>query len=437
MQEEAERTIDAVREARMMEFMMPGAEDTLEWLQGQIRLARAIEQSGDGYRLGAARNSLARWFDDYDIEGEQRQVLETAAQGQEPIAADVLAPVLSGLADDIRSGWQTLGAGARALARIGQEGWSEALQNWRKAAETPVEVPWAQDVDYARKVAVMDICAALQDEADSPDPSEFQEWLDDEDERVQIHALRAMCQAGAGREQMARMVSLCDAHKVEEEYAEAIARAGCCALEQRVTDVVEPVYYALLSGDVGLRVRTAWSLSALSLNDTVADALTSYLHQNPPEDVAGVVFALALVNAGRRPGVQLPEADDEELKYALLARRAMLNKESAADALKAAVRGGEPRDRYQAACYLALARVRSAVPVFASVRDQDAPYLLRAFCAGSSIRRGHPAGEWFAKVLKSVRGRVKADVVYHLAWAVEDVTPVMLNRIDVNAGRFV
>jgi HEAT repeat protein len=209
------------------------------------------------------------------------------------------------------------------------------------------------------------------------------------------------------------------------------------ALEHRITDAVEPLYYALMSGDVDLRVRTAWRLSTLALNDTVADAVTSYLHRNPPQDVAGVVMALALVNAGRRPGVELPEATDDELRFALLARRTMLNQSAAADKLKAAVRDGEARERYQAACYLALSRARTAVPVFASVRDQDAPYLLRAFCAGSSIRRGHPAIDWFAKVLKSVRDRVNADIVHHLCRAVEDVVPVMLNRIDVNAGRFV
>jgi hypothetical protein len=278
---------------------------------------------------------------------------------------------------------------------------------------------------------------AVQDVADQEDASAFDEFLQDEDDRIRIDALRAQVDVSGDREKAAEMLQLCAEHQVDVDYAEPIARATCYALGLAMTDAVEPLYYALLSGEIDLRVRTAWQLSALALNDTVADALTSYLHRNPPEDEAGVIFVLALVNAGRRPGAQLPEPDDGELRYALLARRAMLNQPAAADRLKAAVRGGEPRDRYAAAGYLALARVRTAVPVFASVRDQDAPYLLRALCAGSSIRRGHPANEWFAKVLKSVRERVNADIVHHLARAVEDVMPVMLSRVDVNAGRFV
>ena len=103
------------------------------------------------------------------------------------------------------------------------------------------------------------------------------------------------------------------------------------------------------------------------------------------------------------------------------------------------VRQGAPRERYQSACYLALARARSAALLFASTRDQqDAPYMLRGLCAASLVRRGHPAamGGW-EKLLKAVTGRIKADMLTHLCRAVEDTIPLMLECADMNVGRFV
>jgi hypothetical protein len=87
---------------------------------------------------------------------------------------------------------------------------------------------------------------------------------------------------------------------------------------------------------------------------------------------------------------------------------------------------------------LSLARVRSAVPIFSSLRDQDQPYLLRALSAASLLRRGHSAGPtWFGKVLGGTGGEQEARIVTHLSAAVEETIPLMLECRDVNVGRFV
>jgi hypothetical protein len=103
------------------------------------------------------------------------------------------------------------------------------------------------------------------------------------------------------------------------------------------------------------------------------------------------------------------------------------------------LRKGEPLERYYAAYYLGLARVRSAAMIFASVRDQeDAPFPVRAICAASLVRCGHPGSVvGLEKTLTSLTGRAKADLVALVGRAVEDTIPLMLECTNVNAGRFV
>ncbi len=89
--------------------------------------------------------------------------------------------------------------------------------------------------------------------------------------------------------------------------------------------------------------------------------------------------------------------------------------------------------------YLSIARVRSAAIVFASVRDQDdAPYLLRAFCAASLLRCGHPAGPGALDIAsRASGGRFEADFLIHACRAIEDTIPLMLECKAVDVGRFV
>jgi hypothetical protein len=103
------------------------------------------------------------------------------------------------------------------------------------------------------------------------------------------------------------------------------------------------------------------------------------------------------------------------------------------------LRSGEPLERYYAAYFLGLARVRSAALIFASVRDQeDAPFPVRAICAASLVRCGHPGSVvGLEKSLMSLTGRSKADLVALVGRAVEDTIPLMLECTNINAGRFV
>ena len=99
---------------------------------------------------------------------------------------------------------------------------------------------------------------------------------------------------------------------------------------------------------------------------------------------------------------------------------------------------GEERSRMFAAAYLGLARVRSAVPVFAAVSDQDVSLALRSLCAGMLIRRGQRTGVvWFGKLTQHALAMDSTLMVRNFARAVEDIVPLMLRCDDVNVGRFV
>jgi hypothetical protein len=133
------------------------------------------------------------------------------------------------------------------------------------------------------------------------------------------------------------------------------------------------------------------------------------------------------------------KAEDGELLCAARAFQAMRGRAEAADELKELLRNGKTRERRMAAHYLGLARVQSAVPVFASVSDQpEVPWKLRALCAGMAVRRGLGQGvAWFAKNAEQRHLQERARVAEQYGRAVEDIVPLMLGCKAVNIGRFV
>lgn len=445
MREEATRTLEAAKDIRVGEFIAPGIDDAVQWLRQVLREARGIRAADEGFDVSRAIAGRQRWYDEYTLSPEQRAAVETAATGQ-ALAADAAGAIIEGLRGDLCAAYRAVAAAALALDLVGQDGWVESLGQWQKAVQEDPDLPWGESggpgnarlaVERAWKRTLIQIIAARENLSEQPDVAALADFTGDEDDWVRLVALCAARRVGDSGEALGEMLALCDEHKIEEDYAEPVALAAVALLAAHRGEAADALFYALESGDVDLRAASMWRLTGAVLDDAVADLVRSYLDRNPPGDVAGMCMALALVNCGRRPDLQWPQPERGEMACAVLARRCLRNDSRAADELKSMLRQGEAAERYQAACYLAFARVRTAVPVFASVRDQDAPYLLRAFCAGSSMRRGHPASEWFSKVLKSVHGRVNADVVAHLCYALEDIMPLMLARADINAGRFV
>ncbi|MFW6457745.1 MAG: hypothetical protein ACOC0A_05560, partial [Planctomycetota bacterium] len=130
---------------------------------------------------------------------------------------------------------------------------------------------------------------------------------------------------------------------------------------------------------------------------------------------------------------------DTELICAVRALGAMDNREHDAEWLKEHLRNGEEKVRYMATSYLGLARVHSALPVWASVSDQvEAPWELRTLNAAMLVRNGHRLGiRWFAKNAEQRPAHQKPAMATHLSRVIEEIIPLMHHCRNINLGRFV
>jgi hypothetical protein len=265
------------------------------------------------------------------------------------------------------------------------------------------------------------------------------------DDWVELTALPAVHELEPDRPGVLdRMRESARGHSGQPVFHRPVASAAACLLAEGAEEGPELAESALQSGGLDFRMEFTRQLMAAAQQDEGAALLEDHLTSADFSGVPALCMALALRGAGGSlealsPPVAGEFEEGSEQWCAGLALGAMDNEPEAARALEHALREGEPRLRYAAAHYLALARVRSAVVVFSSVRDQvEAPYVLRALCAASLVRRGHPAAlTELNNVLRSVKGRQKADLLFHLCRAVEDIIPLMLQCRDVNVGRFV
>lgn len=445
IQEEADYAAETVRETKFVESVIQAVGGVFEWHSGIAGEARALRLDPESGRwsVAAAGEDAARRWDGYGLSAEQ---LAASGQGLEDEAAQAL---MRGLTDDLCAVLQCVAAAARAVRLIGQEERAGSLDGWASALGRALQAEWGggEDaaalelrVDRRRKAAFVEVLWAREALGGESSRQALAELAEEPDDWVALFALRAL--AGLDPQvtpPTGRLGELCLAHRGEADYAEPVGRAAVALLESGAPGAAEAAASALADADLDLRMTLTQKLIVAAQGETAGAALRDHLRSGAAGDVAGICLLMALQGAGRElEGLAAPEAAEDDTRAALLGLRAMRNEIDAADELEAMLRDGKGRERYLAACCLTLARVKTAVPIFAGVRDSDAPYLLRALCAASSVRRGHPGGDiWFDKVMKSVGGRVQADLVAHLCRAVEDTIPLMLQCAGVNVGRFV
>jgi hypothetical protein len=208
-------------------------------------------------------------------------------------------------------------------------------------------------------------------------------------------------------------------------------------------DPLPAAEWALNEASTDLRAELTQRLMVAAQNKALAHALRAYLSGKPVNRLGRLCLALALRGGGGSlEGLEipagLPEETEVETLCALLGLKAMMGEEQSVERLEHFLREGSDRERYSSAVYLGLARVRSAVPIFASVSDQDAPWPLRSLCAGMLVQRGHGFGvPWFNKNVSYAQGVHKARLARDFSRAIEEVIPLMLECADVNLGRFV
>jgi len=455
LQEEAANAADVVEKTGAADLVADAAEAVLEWRGGIAREAHSVAYSGGGrgFGLDAGIDTevVERWIRDYrlsdaDADGLRRAVAQ--GTGLEPKAA---GRVLYGLTRDLQSALDCMAHAARVLALIGQAGLAERVEKWSAALQVSPGLNWGpghtvgtllQRLRRARMNARLEVQLALQAIGSSFADEGVQDLVRDEDDWLRLMAFSRMSLAPANGH-ADRVISQCREHCDDEEYAEPVGRCAIMLLRAGRQDAVELVRRSLAAADTDLRLALCQLLLIAAQEDAVAAALGEYLVGQPMADVSMLCMALALRGAGNGlDGVQLPEvpetADDEELACAALALGAMENDAESARRLVALLRSGRPKERYCSVQYLSLARVRSAIPTLASVRDQDVPALLRGLCGATLVRHGYGRGlTWFHKALESTGSQMDARFLALLCRAIEDIIPLMLNCRDVNVGRFV
>jgi len=449
VQEDAGHTLDALAVLPVVDMICAGVDDVLGWRGRVARQAHALRAGPDRYPQTLAGTlsgeELEQWVRDYDLNDEQAEALRRVSAGAGTLERSTAEELMAGIARDLSAAQECIAHAARALRLIAHDGAAESLEQWRKAVEAAPGLDWGDGEAAARHLlrlsrlrhrARIEVGRALACLRGDEGAEAAAGSAGSEDDWVRLCAL----DAGAPADDA---LLLCQAHADERDYAEPVGRCAAALLKAGHDGAVDLLLrvLAVARGDARMEL-TQRTLIAAQAEEGAA-ALRAGLEGRRLDGTAELCLALALRGAGgRSDALDLPEVkelgDDLEARCARLALGAMANEPDPAAELEELLREGSPQERYAAAWFLSLARVRSAVPIFSSVRDQEAPYLLRALAAASLIRRGHNAGtSWFDKVLGSVQGEQKTRILGHLCAAVEDTVPLMMECKDVNVGRFV
>ena len=450
VQEDAVHTAEAAGKVALLGIVVPGVDAVLAWRGKIARQAHAlVSASGrepDTIAPSVTAEDVEEWVGEYALTAEQGQALRRIVAGQgktlDPGAAEQL---MAGMARDLAVPLDCVAHAARALRLVAHEDAAKSLQQWCAAVEAAPRLDWGgaeapsghllRLYRHGRR-AWVETRLALAELAGQPLAAAVSAAAADQDDWVKLCALEA------GGEP-AEVLRLCRAHAADRDYAEPVGRCAAALLAAGQEGVVELARQAIGAARTDFSMELTQRIMVAAQSEAAASLLRAGLEGRRLDAAADLCLALALRGAGNSlAGLDLPDAaalaGDLEARCARLALGAMENEAEPAAELEHLLREGDPQERYAAAWHLSLARVRSAVPVFASVRDQDLPYLLRALAAASLVRRGHNAAlMWFIKVLASTQGEQAARILTHLSAAVEDTIPLMLECRDVNVGRFV
>ena len=460
VRDDARQVVEEMAEARLAEPVVRLGDDVLEWRAQLARQAHALRRdrkSGgfvldgrgglDGVEVGQV------WPVELGLDPRAAHVAAEALRSGAPLPPEVAQAAMWGLARGLIACLNAVYDAARAVRLMGESAWASQVQQWADGMRGGPQLDWGDDesaqawavlLPRLRRRAAIETAAAVESFKDSPDPAVLDEACADEDDWVRMAALvtRSELAADPGPA-LAEVARLCRSHADDSDFTEVLGPAAimlAAAGQEEFVPVVESVLGRTHTDD---RFELISILRSALREDTTAQALRRHLSASPLQRVGQLGLALALRCAGfELDGLDLPDAmpdgADVELRCASYALHAAQGDEEAVAALEGTLRRGQERERYCSAVYLGLVRVRSAVPIFASVSDQDAPFPLRSLCAGMLVRQGHRGGvSWFNTNAGHVVGLDRTRLATDLSRAVADVIPLMLHCKDLNLGRFV
>ena len=458
IQDTAQELIEQIEDADLSEPLINTMDGILDWRGKLLRQARAIQPNGEGsctisQDLGVDPQDLPKkWQDELGLSPERAEAASAAYEAGEALEPEVAAALQDGIYQALRACLQAVHHSSRALRLIGESAWREQAQEWAQALGSEPSREGGEDDNrrlQLRRLRQQARCAALaaaQTLKDDTDFSELERIAEQaEDDWVRLAALTARAEvADDPTAWIDRLGSLIQQHAEEEDFLQPLARAAALLLQEGHADVIPTVETVLARADTDFRCDLIQLVMTAAQEDGSADALRNHLAGRKLNELSALGLGLGLMGgSGSMEGIQRPdelsETDDPELLCAFHALGAMQNCEEDAQALKNLLRNGSAQERYCAASYLGLARVQSALPVWASVSDQvDSGWPLRTLNAAMLVRRGHRLGmRWFAKNAEQRKGAEKPPMAIQLARAIEDVLPLMLHCKTVNLGRFV
>ena len=459
VRDDAQQAIDLIADARLAEPIAGLVNGVLEWRGQLARQAHALKcdaQSGNFVldpRSGLDPDEVAqRWPATLRVEPHVAGAASQALRTGTPLPRDIAQALMLGLFQGLIGCLNGVYRAARAVRLIGETQWAGPVRQWADALQGGPRLDWGTDkkveawsrlLPRLRRRAAIEAAAAAESLKDNPEPAALDEACADEDDWVRLAALVTRSElAGAPKGVLEHLAGLCRSRAEEAEFADVVGPAAIVLAAAGRDEFIPVVASVIARTHTDHRFELISALAA-AVREEGAAALRRHLSARPVRHTGEIGLALALRCGGHDlDGLDLPDSVPEgaeaELRCAICALRATRGDQKAVAELESALRGGQGRQRYCSAVYLGLVRARSAVPIFASVSDQSAPFPLRSVCASMLVRHGHPGGRgWFTKNAPHAVGIDRAGMAADLSRAVADVIPLMLQCKDVNLGRFV
>ncbi|MEF8788345.1 MAG: HEAT repeat domain-containing protein, partial [Planctomycetota bacterium] len=457
IREEASRVRESVEETESLDLAADSVDNILDWWGRLSRYATAISYKTDAGTWDIERGTGLEserieddWPREFGLSKENAEALEEAVQGDGTLAAKPGAAVVKRIRGLLTSGAKATAAAARGLRLAGKEEYAERLDEWSEIVEEAPAPDWGDgetleewytELRRLKKLARLELalCAgALAGRWEQARP-----LIEDDDPWVRLMAAAALCgeerMSSDGVDEVAEAAESCAG---EEDYAHPVARAGVALAEAGRTDGLDLLHRALPHANTRLRGFFTHRLTSACTDEETARTAEEWLEGRTLETVADYSIAIGLVAGGRAEEADWtetePPEDETELRCAYLGYRCLHGDEDAANELIDMARNGESHQQLCSAIYLGVGRVRSATTVLAAVADAEVTFRVKAECGSVLVSRGHPGSvDWFQRVLKGAEGRRHALLTDGLSRGIEHGTRLMLERRDVNMGRFI
>ena len=457
IREEASRVRESVEETRSLDLAADCIDQVMDWWKRLSSYATAVEYRPDSGEWDVERGTGMEserigedWPREFGISQDNAEALEQAVTGDGTLAAKPGAAIVKRMWNLLDSGITATAAAARTLRLAGKGDYVERIDQWREVIEEAPARDWGEDealqqwctaLTRHRKLARLEL--ALGAGALDGRWQEARPLVEDDDPWTRLMAGAALSgedrMSSSGIDELAEAAESCAGN---QQYAHPVARAGVALAEAGRTQGVDLLHRALQNAGMRLRGFFTHRLTSACTADEAARATEEWLEGRTLESTADYAVAGGLVAGGRAEQTNWtetePPEDDTERRCTYLGYRCLHGDEDAATELVDMARNGGNHEQLCSALHLGVGRVRSATTVLAAVADADTTFRVKAECGSVLVSRGHPGSvEWFQRVLKGAEGRRHALLTDGLARGIEHGIRLMLERRDVNMGRFI